>query len=282
MISPARATGIPTLAAVPPPHGVTGRPTSVASAITAATSSIDPGNTAASGVRPSTTYGESSIPVRTLAAPTAARSLSSSASGTGVRCPALEALGEALFFDRVRPVRDGPDFDAGLLGGEHLAWIAEPGSIECVLEALHERKIRDRENERHEIGFLQADAVLAGDRPTDVRADLHDLGAGLDDPRFLARLARIVEDVGMEVAVAGVEHVADAETRGGDDLVHSAEDVRQLRARDDAVHHHVGGRHAAVRPEGRLASLPQQLTLGLGARRAHLARARLAARGDDV
>jgi hypothetical protein len=62
---------------------VTGLATSDASAITAATSSIEPGNTAASGVRPSTTYGESSMPVRTLAAPTVVRSFWSSASGTG-------------------------------------------------------------------------------------------------------------------------------------------------------------------------------------------------------
>src|SRR5262245_3170042 len=178
------------------------------------------------------------MPVRTLAAPTAARSLSSSASDTeSCDAPALEALGEALFFDRVRPVRDGPDFDAGLLGGEHLARIAEPRRIECTLEALHESKISHGENEWHEVGFLQADAVLAGDRPTDIGADLHDLGARLDHPRLFTRLARIVEDVGMEVAVAGVEHVADAEARGGDDLVHAAEHVRQLRARDDAVHH---------------------------------------------
>ena len=84
-MSPAPAVGMPTLAAVPPPHGVTDRPTSQASAITAATSSIDPGNTAASGVRPSTTYGESSMPMRTFAGPTAARSFSSSASGNGSR-----------------------------------------------------------------------------------------------------------------------------------------------------------------------------------------------------
>src|SRR5439155_7142263 len=116
MMSPARGAGMPTLAAVPPPHGVTERPTWEASAITTATSSIDPGNTAASGVRPSTTYGESSTPVRRFAAPTAARSLSRSASGTELRRPALEALGEALFFDRVRPVGDGPDLHAGLLG----------------------------------------------------------------------------------------------------------------------------------------------------------------------
>src|SRR2546425_5233209 len=35
----------------------------------------------------------------------------------------------------------------------------------------------------------------------------------------------------------------------GDDLVHAAEHVRELRARDHAVHHHVRGRHAPVRAE---------------------------------
>ena len=63
-----------------------------------------------------------------------------------------------------------------------------------------------------------------------------------------------------------------------DDLVHAAEHVRQLGARDHAVHHHVGGRHAAVGAERGLAALPQELALGLVARHAHLARAGLAAR----
>src|SRR5262245_65861525 len=93
---------MPTLAAVPPPHGVTELPTSVASAITAATSSIEPGKIAASGVRPSTTYGESSTPVRTLAAPTVVRSFWSSASGTAATTAAVEAPGQALLFDRGR------------------------------------------------------------------------------------------------------------------------------------------------------------------------------------
>src|SRR5207253_3707287 len=105
--------------------------------------------------------------------------------------------------------------------------------------------------------LLEADAVLAGDRAANVSAHLHDLGAGRHHARLFARLARIVEDVGMEIAVAGVEHVPDAQTRGRDDLVHAAEHVRKLRARDDAVHHHVGRRHAAVRAEGGFAALPE-------------------------
>src|SRR5262249_57481672 len=82
---------------------------------------------------------------------------------------------------------------------------------------------------------------------------------------------RVVEDVGMEVAVARVEDIADAQAMGRDDLVHAREHVGQLRSWNDAVHHHVGGRHAAVGSEGRLPALPEQLTLSLVARGANLA-----------
>src|SRR5256885_7646908 len=43
--------------------------------------------------------------------------------------------------------------------------------------------------------------------------------------------------------------------------VHAAEHVRELRARDHAVHHHVRGRHPPVRAERRLAPLPQERAL---------------------
>ncbi len=75
----------------------------------------------------------------------------------------------------------------------------------------------------------------------------------------------------MKVAVAGVEHVADAQAVGGHDLVHAPEHVGQLGARDHAVHHHVGGRDAAVGAERGLAALPEELALGLVARGAHVA-----------
>src|SRR5207244_10499642 len=131
--------------------------------------------------------------------------------------PALEALGEALFFDRMRPVGDGPDLAAGLLGRKNLPGIAEPGRIERALQAMHEREIGRREDERHEVGFFEADPVLARDRPAYLGADLHDLRAGRHHARLVARLARVVEKIRVEVAVAGVEHVADAPAGRRDD-----------------------------------------------------------------
>src|SRR2546428_2133758 len=274
---PARGGGTPTPPALPPPHGTTGTPASAACAMTAATSSTLPGRTAASGVRPSITYGDSSMPARTWAGPTMARSLSSS----GTMRPALEALRQALSLDGVGTVRHGPRLDARLSRGEHLAGIAETTGIERVLEALHQREVGGREDERHEVGLLEPDAVLARDRAADLRAHLHDLRSGVDDTRLLAGLARIVQDVRMQVAVAGVEHVADAQPVRGDDLVHAPEHVWQLRARDDAVHHHVCARDAPLGADRGLATLPEQLALRLAPGRPHLARARVAAGGDD-
>src|SRR5438093_162575 len=160
-----------------------------------------------------------------------ARSLSSS----GTTWPALEALRQARRLDGVRAVRHGPRLDARLPRGEHLAGVAETARVERVLEALHQREVRRGEDERHEVGLLETDAMLAGDRAADLRAHLHDLRSGRHDARLLAGLARIVEDVGMQVAVAGVEHVADAQAVRRDDLVHAPDHVRQPRARDDAV-----------------------------------------------
>src|SRR5262249_61020481 len=139
-------------------------------------SSTEPGNAGAAGVRPSITCGDSSIPVRTCGVPTSARSRPRSAGCLGATSPRLEALGQALFVDGVRPVGHGPDLDAGLLGGEDLPGIAESPRIEGGLEASHQVEVSHREDERHEVGLLQADAVLAGDRAADLGTDAHDLG----------------------------------------------------------------------------------------------------------
>ena len=86
----------------------------------------------------------------------------------------------------------------------------------------------------------------------------------------------------MEVPVARVEDVPDAERVGRDDALDAPEDLGEPRARDDAVHHHVRGRHAPVGAERELPALPQELALGLGLGEPHVPRPGLAARGDDV
>src|SRR4029450_14112101 len=97
-----------------------------------------------------------------------------------------------------------------------------------------------------------------------------------------ARLAAVGGEVWGGFAVAGVEHVAATQAGRRDDLVHTVEHERELRARDDAVHDHVGRRDPAVGAERGLASLPEEQALGLALRRADLARPGFPARGDDA
>ena len=223
------------------------------------------------------------MPVRTFAAPTVVRSLSSSASGTEAATARARSAGRGPFLrSRAAGTRRARPRRRTSWSGTSCRGCRVREGLKALFKPVHQRQIGDREDERHEIGLLEADAVLAGDRTADVRADLHDLGAGRHHARLFAGLARIVEDVRVEITVAGVKHVADAQPRSGDDLVHATEHVRKLRAWDHAVHHHIGWRHAAVCTEGGLASLPEKLPLGLAVRGAHLARARLAARLDDA
>ena len=121
--------------------------------------------------------------------------------------------------------------------------------------------------QRHRAGLVGADAVLAGDRAAGVDAGLEDLlGEQLRALR-LARDARVVEHERMEVAVAGVEDVADAQAGSLRELVDAAQHLRQLRARDDAVLHVVVGADPAHRGERRLAPAPDRGALGRRPRR---------------
>src|SRR6266849_10499554 len=90
--------------------------------------------------------------------------------------PALEALSEALLFDRMRTVGRA-NLDAGLVAGEDLAGIAEAGRIERVFHQPHAREIGLREDERHVVRLLEPDAVLARDGAAHLGADLQDLRA---------------------------------------------------------------------------------------------------------
>src|SRR2546422_3039072 len=58
-------------------------------------------------------------------------------------------------------------------------------------------------------------------------------------PIFVARLARVVEKIRVEVAVAGVEHVADAQAGRRDDLVHAAKHVDRKSTRLNSSHGYI-------------------------------------------
>ena len=67
------------------------------------------------------------------------------------------------------------------------------------------------EHGAHEIALFDADPVLAGQNAADFDTELENVGAELLGLFKLARIVGIVKDQGMQVAVAGVEHIGDAQ-----------------------------------------------------------------------
>ena len=85
----------------------------------------------------------------------------------------------------------------------------------------------------------------------------------------------------MQVAIAGVEDVADHQVVLAPRLLDVLQHFGQARARDHAVLHVKSRTDAPERPEGVLAPLPQQVALLLRSRPAHFAGAVLPADGFD-
>ncbi len=151
-----------------------------------------------------------------------------------------------------------------------------------MTEPAHAVEIGLGEDQRHVVRLLEPDPVLARDGAAHLGADLEDLPARRHHPRLRARLAGIVEEVRVQIAVAGMEDIADAEAMGRRDLVHPPQHIGELGARDDAIHHHVGGRDVPIGAEGGLAPLPEEIALRRVPRHPHLARAGLAAGLGDA
>ncbi len=85
----------------------------------------------------------------------------------------------------------------------------------------------------------------------------------------------------MEIAVAGMEDIGDAQAIALHDLVHAAQHVRQLAGGDGAVHADVVG-DAAGGAEGGFAALPDRGRLHRGFALLHRLDAMLAGDGDDA
>ena len=94
-----------------------------------------------------------------------------------------------------------------------------------------------REDQIHVRQLVEPDAVLAGDRAAGVDARRHDLAHRDVHARRLVGVGRVVGDVRVQVAVAGVEHVADLHAMSLRRCVDLGEHLGQLRARHDRVLH---------------------------------------------
>ena len=136
------------------------------------------------------------------------------------------------------------------------------GSNACLMPVLH-FEVGVRELVRHQVALLDSDAVLAREHAAAVDAELQDLGAERLGAIELAWNVGVVEDQGMQVAVARVEHVRDAQPKALRHLGDRAEHARQLAARNRAVHAVVVGADPADGRERRLAAGPEREPLAL-------------------
>ena len=100
---------------------------------------------------------------------------------------------------------------AAFRAGEHLVRIAAALGIEHAPQQPHRVQILRSELLRHEIDFLHADAVLARDAAAQLDALFQDLVAGGERAADLIRIAFIVKNQRMNVAVAGVKDVRNAQ-----------------------------------------------------------------------
>src|SRR6266699_1077293 len=127
--------------------------------------------------------------------------------------------------------RTGANFAAAFAEREDLAGIEQTSGIEGVVDAAHEVEIGVGEKKRHQLGLFHADAVFAGECATNFHAIADDFRGGLHGMFELPPIARIVENDGMKVVVAGVENIANVETISRADMADAATRSRSALSR---------------------------------------------------
>src|SRR6185369_16754796 len=110
---------------------------------------------------------------------------------------------------------------------EDLPGVGAALRVEDRAHALHERDVVGREGESELGELLDTDAVLARHAAAELDARRQDLASGGKRARRLVRIALVVQHYRMDVAVAGVEHVADAEAVARTRRLDAGEDVRK-------------------------------------------------------
>ena len=150
---------------------------------------------------------------------------------------------------------------------KHLAGIEQALGVEGAFEPLLLVEVDLGEHRRHQVALLDADAVLAGQHAADLDAEPQDVGAERLGALEFARLVGVVEDERMQVAVAGVEHVGDAQAVFLRQLAHALRAPAAACARGMVPSMQIiVRRDAADRRERRLAAGPEQQPLLLRGR----------------
>ncbi len=152
-------------------------------------------------------------------------------------------------------------FAAAFAERENFSGIERAFWIECVVDAAHEFEIGVGKEKRHELAFFHTDAVFTGEAAADFNAVTDDFGGCFQRALELFVVAEIIENDGMEIAVAGVEYVADVEAELGTDFLDAAESLREFRTGNYAIEHVDAGGDATEGAERVLAAFPEKIAL---------------------
>ena len=101
---------------------------------------------------------------------------------------------------------------------KHLAGIEQPVGVEGALHPHLLLEVGGGELHAHQLALLDADAMLAGQAAAELDAQLENLRAAQLGALELARIVGVVEDQRMQIAVAGMEDIGDAEAVAPADL----------------------------------------------------------------
>src|SRR5882757_4079407 len=152
-------------------------------------------------------------------------------------------------------------FGAAVQGWKYLAGIEQALRVEGAFQSLLLVEIDLAEHFRHQVALLDADAMFAGKNAAEFDTDPQDIGAEGFGPFDLTGLVGIIQDQRMQIAVAGMKHVGDAEIVLSREVADSRQGLRQFAARDSAVHAEIIRRDPPDGRKCRLAAGPEQIAL---------------------
>src|SRR5258708_30536298 len=148
-------------------------------------------------------------------------------------------------------------FCAAMQGRKYLAGIEQALRVECAFQTLLLVEIDLAEHFRHQVALLDADAMFTGKDAAEFDTDPQDIVAEGFGPFHLTGLVGIIQDQRMQIAVAGMKHVGDAQIVLSREVADSRQGLRQFAARDSAVHAEIIRRDTPDSGKGRLAPGPE-------------------------
>ena len=114
----------------------------------------------------------------------------------------------------------------------------------------------------HEADLFDANPVLARHAASTIQTLLKDFMAGGDDALGLFGIAFVKQQDRMDVTIARVKNIHDANVMLAADFGDALQDMRQLGAWYDSVLRTVAGTETTDCPKRLLATFPQPLSLG--------------------